>query len=170
MCQHSGALEQKWNRQFTRPIFQRARKMWSGNETKLLIWDCPLLLPVQVSVVPLDSSSMSCSYSLTHTPPVAPSGLLAMTTSVSHNLKYLLFYSHQRTPLDWAVIGGYGKVEAYLKRAADPETLWVSMWGCTIENSCGIEWRSTHLNRHIITAISHFGVPHRNNHWTGLSD
>ena len=111
------------------PFFQWVRKMRSGNETKLLLWDCPLFLAVQVSVVPLDSSSMSCSYSLTNTLRVAPSGLLATPTSISHNLKYLLFYFHQRTPLDWAVLSGHGKVEAYLKRAADPEMLWVSMWG-----------------------------------------
>ena len=33
MCQHSGTLEQKQNRQLTRPIFLRARKMQSGNKT-----------------------------------------------------------------------------------------------------------------------------------------
>jgi len=34
MRQHSSALERKWNRQLTRPIFPvGAKKMWSGNET-----------------------------------------------------------------------------------------------------------------------------------------
>ena len=33
MRRHSGVLEQKWNRQLTRPIFPAAQKMRSGDET-----------------------------------------------------------------------------------------------------------------------------------------
>ena len=39
MCQHSGALERKWNGQLTRPIFRggiREPKMCSGNEQEMI--------------------------------------------------------------------------------------------------------------------------------------
>ena len=54
--------------------------------------------------------------------------------------KYLLYIFHQRTPLDWATRTGHEAVVAYLKRAADPNMLEVSMSDCTIEDSCGVKW------------------------------
>ena len=57
------------------------------------------------------------------------------------------------TPLDYAAESGHEEVVAYLNRAADPNMLEVSTWDCTIEDSCGVKWRSTHTNRHIIAAI-----------------
>ena len=75
-----------------------------------------------------------------------------MTVTVSYLccfvVEYLLFVFHQRTPLDFAAASRHKAVVSYLKRAADPNVLEVSMWDCTNEDSCGVKWRST--NRHII--------------------
>ena len=64
-----------------------------------------------------------------------------------------MFVFHQFTPLEWATQGGHEAVVPYLKRAADPNMLEVSMCDYTIEDSCGVKWRSTHTNRHIIAAV-----------------
>ena len=50
------------------------------------------------------------------------------------------------TPLDRAAEKGHEEVVTYLSRAADPNMLEVSMWDCTIEDSCGVKWRSTHTD------------------------
>ena len=65
----------------------------------------------------------------------------------------LLFCFYQDTPLDVAAEFRHDELVAYLQSAADPKMLRVSMWDCTIEDSCGVKWRSTHTNRHIIAAI-----------------
>ena len=62
-------------------------------------------------------------------------------------LKCLSSCCHQRIPQDLAAECRYDEVVAYLMQAADLNMLGVSTWDCTVEDSCGIEWRST---RHII--------------------
>ena len=53
--------------------------------------------------------------------------LVTLSSSCYFVVEYLLFIFHQRTPLDLAAAGGHEEVVSYLKRAADPNMLEVSM-------------------------------------------
>ena len=68
-------------------------------------------------------------------------------------VEYLLFVFHQLTPLDLAARWQHEAVMSDLKRALNPNMLEVSKWDCTIEDSCGVKWRSINTNRNIIAAI-----------------
>ena len=114
------------------------------------LWRCPVF-----------TESAKCAYIMIYKRDfalkLAVYHLAQMTVTLSYLccfvLEYLLFVVHQRTPLDVPADRGHEAVVSYLKRAADPNVLEVSMWDRTIEDSCGVKWRSTHTNRHIIAAI-----------------